>query len=93
MTLLKVTILIYHAVNGEAEAYADQMVFWVFNDVGNQHSESSGQAIGVQINALAFAFQTTDEINNMTFLQISDCQPKPLIRYSRLTLHSGATRI
>ncbi|MCW5906754.1 MAG: hypothetical protein KIS94_02760 [Chitinophagales bacterium] len=53
--------------NGEAEAYADQMIFWCFNDVGNLHTESNGQAIGVQINALAFAFQTTDEINNMTF--------------------------
>jgi len=53
--------------NGEAEAYADQMVFWCFNDVGNLHTESNGQAIGVQVNALAFAFQTTDEVNNMTF--------------------------
>jgi hypothetical protein len=53
--------------NGDAEAYADQMVFWVFNDVGNLHTESNGQAIGVQVNALAFAFQTTDEVNSMTF--------------------------
>ena len=50
-----------------AGAYADQMVFWVINDVGNQHTESSGQAIGVQINCLGFAFQTTNDINNMTF--------------------------
>lgn len=48
-------------------AYADQMVYWVMNDAGNIHSESNGQAIGVQINSLAFAFKTTDEINNMTF--------------------------
>lgn len=53
--------------NGEAEAYGDQMVFWVFNDVGNQHTESNGQSIGIQVNALAFAFQTTDDVNNMTF--------------------------
>lgn len=51
----------------DAEAYGDQMVFWVFNDVGNQHTATNGQAIGVQVNALAFAFQTTDDINNMTF--------------------------
>jgi hypothetical protein len=69
-------------VNGEAEAFADQMVFWVFNDVGNQHSESSGQAIGVQINALAFAFQTTDDINNMTFYkyQIVNKTSNPLFQ-------------
>ncbi len=53
--------------NGEAKAYADQMVFWVMNDVGNQHTESNGQSIGIQVNSLAFAFQTTDDINNMTF--------------------------
>lgn len=51
----------------EAEAYADQMIFWVFNDMGNLHTESNGQSIGIQVNALAFAFQTTDEINSMTF--------------------------
>lgn len=53
--------------DADATAFADQMVFWVFNDVGNIHTESNGVAIGAQVNALAFAFQTTDEINNMTF--------------------------
>lgn len=52
---------------GDAIAYGDQMVFWVFNDAGNIHTESNGQAIGVQVNTLAFAFQTTDEVDNMTF--------------------------
>jgi hypothetical protein len=66
--------------NGEAEGYADQMVFWVINDVGNLHTETNGQAIGVQINCLAFAFQTTDEINNMTFYkyEITNKSPNPL---------------
>ncbi len=50
-----------------AQAYADQMVFWTINDVGNQHTESNGVPIGAQINCLAFAFQTTNDINNMTF--------------------------
>jgi hypothetical protein len=47
--------------------FADQMIFWVFNDVGNIHTQSQGDAIGLQINALAFAFKTNDELNNMTF--------------------------
>ena len=47
--------------------FADQMIFWVFNDVGNIHTQSQGDAIGLQINALAFAFRTSDELNNMTF--------------------------
>ena len=48
-------------------AYADQMVFWVMNDKGNVHTSSNGSPIGIQINELAFAFQSSDEINNMTF--------------------------
>ncbi len=47
--------------------YADQMIFWVYNDKGNIHTETGGQAIGVQVGALAFAFKTSDEVNNMTF--------------------------
>ncbi len=65
---------IYNPLKGDfpiikdcSEAFADQMTFWVINDKGNTHTETSSQPMGVQINALAFAFQTTDEINNMTF--------------------------
>lgn len=50
----------------EAEE-ADQMIWWVFNDVGNIHTETGGEAIGLEIGALAFGFATNDEINNMTF--------------------------
>lgn len=45
----------------------DQTIWWVFNDVGNVHTESQGNAIGMEIRAQAFAFSTNDEINNMTF--------------------------
>ncbi|HOC16169.1 MAG TPA: T9SS type A sorting domain-containing protein [Bacteroidales bacterium] len=45
----------------------DKTLWWVFNDKGNIHTESSGQAIGLEIRAQAFAFSTNDEINNMTF--------------------------
>ncbi|MFN8309440.1 MAG: hypothetical protein U0T73_05705 [Chitinophagales bacterium] len=48
-------------------SFADQMIFWVMNDKGNVHTATGGQAMGIQINALAFAFQSTDDINNMTF--------------------------
>lgn len=48
-------------------SFADQMIFWVTNDMGNTHSQTSGQPMGIQINNLAFAFKTTDDINNMTF--------------------------
>ncbi len=45
----------------------DQTIWWVFNDMGNVHTETNGQPIGLEIRAQAFAFSTNDEINNMTF--------------------------
>ncbi len=45
----------------------DQTIWWVFNDMGNTHTESQGQPIGIEIRAQAFAFATNDDINNMTF--------------------------
>jgi hypothetical protein len=47
--------------------FGDQNYYWIFNDKGNIHSESGGQPIGMEIRAQAFAFNTNDEINNMTF--------------------------
>lgn len=45
----------------------DQTIWWVFNDMGNTHTESNGQPIGLEIRAQAFAFATNDKINDMTF--------------------------
>ena len=45
----------------------DQTLWWVFNDKGNSHTESGGEAIGLEIRAQAFGFATNDEINNMSF--------------------------
>jgi hypothetical protein len=47
----------YPSVKDGSEAYGDQMVYWVFNDKGNVHNETNGNPLGVQINALAFAFR------------------------------------
>ena len=45
----------------------DQTLWWIFNDKGAAHTESGGEAIGIEVRAQAFAFATNDEINNMTF--------------------------
>lgn len=45
----------------------DQTIWWVFNDMGNTHTETNGQPIGLEIRAQAFAFATNDRINDMTF--------------------------
>ncbi|MFN0275693.1 MAG: hypothetical protein ACKVPJ_08105 [Chitinophagales bacterium] len=45
----------------------DQAIFWIYNDKGNIHTETGGDAIGLEIQAMAFGFTTNDEINDMTF--------------------------
>ncbi|MCH8329888.1 MAG: hypothetical protein IH946_00665 [Bacteroidetes bacterium] len=49
------------------DAIPDQMIFWVFNDRGNIHTETGADAIGLEVHSLAFAFATNDDVNNMTF--------------------------
>jgi hypothetical protein len=45
----------------------DQAIWWVVNDKGDVHTETGGEAIGLEIQMLAFAFATTDQVNDMTF--------------------------
>lgn len=47
--------------------FGDETLWWVYNDRGNVHGESNGDAIGMEIRAQAFAFSTNDELNDMTF--------------------------
>jgi hypothetical protein len=61
----------------------DMMLYWIYNDKGNIHSESNALPIGLELQAQAFAFTSNDEINNTTFYRttiinrsnetISDC--------------------
>ncbi|MEO6884080.1 MAG: T9SS C-terminal target domain-containing protein [Bacteroidia bacterium] len=57
------------ATTCQGQLYGDQTIWWVYNDKGNIHTETGGQAIGLEIRAQAFAFATNDEINNCTFYQ------------------------
>jgi hypothetical protein len=47
--------------------YGDQTLWWVYNDRGNIHTNTTAGALGFEIRAQAFSFTTNDEINNMTF--------------------------
>ena len=52
------------------ESGADQMLWYVTNDVGNTKNfggGASGDAIGLEIQTEAFAYATADATNNMTF--------------------------
>jgi hypothetical protein len=51
----------------DVRLFGDTTIWFVFNDKGNAHTESSGQPIGMEIHGQAFAFATNDEINDMTF--------------------------
>jgi hypothetical protein len=61
--------------------FGDQTIWWVFNDVGNIHTSTGSEPIGLEIRAQAFSFQTNDEINNMTFYKYQ------VINRSSLTLN------
>lgn len=51
----------------KAKVYGDETLWWVYNDNGNVHQATGGAAIGMEVRAQAFAFKTTDDVNNMTF--------------------------
>ena len=59
--------IVYGGILSDQVLKGDQTIWWIFNDMGNVHTESDGQPIGLEIRAQAFAFATNDEINNMTF--------------------------
>ncbi len=45
----------------------DQYIWWVFNDMGNTKNMSQTEAIGIEVQASAFAFSTKDFLNDATF--------------------------
>ncbi|GAB5539593.1 MAG: hypothetical protein Salg2KO_16960 [Salibacteraceae bacterium] len=45
----------------------DQAIFWVMNDIGNIHTASGGQQLGVEIHVMAYAYATNDVINNSIY--------------------------
>ncbi len=51
----------------KARIFGDETLWWVYNDNGDVHTATGGQSIGMEVRAQAFAFKTTNEINNMTF--------------------------
>lgn len=54
-------------IGNAAEDQPDQMLWFIYNDKGNIHSETQGDPIGVELQTTAFAFATNDEVNDMTF--------------------------
>lgn len=47
--------------------YPDEMTFWIYNDAGNTHDESNGDKIQMEVQVQAFAYVSSDQLNDMTF--------------------------
>lgn len=47
--------------------FPDEIVFWVYNDAGNSHTNTNGRPIRMEVQVQAFAYSTNDQINDMTF--------------------------
>lgn len=45
----------------------DQAVFWVFNDIGNLHTETGGGQFGLEIHAMAYSYTQPGHVNNATY--------------------------
>lgn len=50
--------------------YATQMAWWIINDIGNQHEETGGKPMGLEVSCLAYSFSSsTESVDNATFYQ------------------------
>ncbi len=48
-------------------SYADQMTWWIFNDLGGTHQVTGAQPLKMQVAVMAYAYATDDYLNNTTF--------------------------
>lgn len=59
---------IYDPTQGDYPSIlGDKAIWWVFNDLGNQHSETGGLPLGMQVSVMAYAFASEGTLNNTTF--------------------------
>jgi hypothetical protein len=63
--------------------HGDQTLWFVINDAGNVHTESSGNTLGVEIQIQAFAYNCPDEdISNSTFYHYKLINRNPSTQYN-----------
>lgn len=74
----------YNAHDGDYPAFAfdepvdkdfhllgDQCLWWVENDIGNTHTETGGNPMGVELHYMAYAYATCDVLNDQTFYRVT----------------------
>lgn len=51
------------------DRYPDEMIFWIYNDEGGgqEHTQSRGRTIRMEVQVQAFGYVTNDALNDMTF--------------------------
>ncbi len=57
----------YPASYGTAGSNPSQFIWWVFNDIGNTKTMTKTQSIGMEIQTSAFAYSSTDFLNDASF--------------------------
>lgn len=57
----------YPASYGTAGSNPSQFVWWIFNDIGNTKTTTKGPAIGMEVQTSAFAYSSTDFLNDASF--------------------------
>jgi hypothetical protein len=55
------------AAGERPDILGDQLLWWVMNDRGNQHTRTGSPPMGVEVHGSAFAFNTAGALGNTTF--------------------------
>lgn len=63
---------IYEPALGDyPDVKGDQAIWWVFNDAAYQHSASQSTALGLEVQMIAYAFESAEPaVNNATFYEM-----------------------
>lgn len=62
---------IYNPYDGDYPAMKGrQASWWVINDVGNTHSVTGGDPVGMEIQIMAYSYSTFDALNNQSFYEL-----------------------
>ena len=59
------------AAGERPQLFGDQMLWWIMNDRGNDHNHSDTPPVGVEVHAMAFAFDQAGDIGNTTFYKVN----------------------
>ncbi len=57
----------YPAAYGASGSNPSQFIWWVFNDIGGNKTMTKTQSIGMEVQTSAFAYTSTDFLNDATF--------------------------